>query len=291
MTKPAPDSVPTVAILGVGLLGGSVAAALKRLPTSTHIVGWARSVESKADLLAFPFLDEVQTSLRRVCESADVIVVASPVDTIAELVILAAQHCPPDCLITDVGSTKATITHSVDRSVASGLFVAAHPIAGGERSGAAAAKSNLFDGKLTILTPGSGVDSDRIERCDRFWRSTGCSTITMSAEQHDRSLAAVSHVPHLIAAVVAKASPAESLDLVGSGWRDVTRVAAGDASMWTAIVRENRQAIGQHLKTVSGEIAELQQFIDRSDDESLMRWLSSAAKIRQRVSDISVTQD
>lgn len=272
-----------VAVLGVGLLGGSVAHSLRRRLPEITIVGTGRTEEKRRRLLGSGAVDVAVQSVQQACRDCDVVVVATPVDRIAELVIQAAEASPPRCLITDVGSTKATIVNVVERvPLAANKFVAAHPLAGSEKTGVAHARESLFDGKTIIVTPGQLTPPALIDRCDQFWKLTGGITVRMVPEDHDRHLATVSHVPHLISAVVAKMVGQQARQLVGSGWLDITRVAAGDPALWTAICRENRTAICQELARISEEIARVQRYLAVADDESLQQWLAEAQAIRQQ---------
>ncbi len=270
-----------VAILGVGLLGGSVAMSIRRLRPDTVFVGYSRNADRLADAVARGVVDECTESMAVACQNCDAIVVATPVDRIAGMVIEAAGHCPPECLITDVGSTKGGIVADVEAdSRAAAMFVAAHPIAGSEKSGSQHALETLFDGKVIVLTPGSTPKPGKVASADQFWRMTGGNTITMSAARHDSHLAAISHVPHLVSAMVARMVPPDARSLVGSGWRDITRVAAGDPEMWTAICSENRAAIVTELDRLADEVDHLKRIVGSSDADALMNWLVDAKQIK-----------
>lgn len=279
----ADDWPRRVAILGVGLLGGSVAMAMRRARPDCHVVGYARSEEKCRRLEASGVVDEAFESIAEACRGSDVIVVASPVDRIGAMIIEAAGHAPPDCLITDVGSTKRGIVAAVAADpTAADRFVPAHPIAGSEKSGAEHAVTTLFDGKVVVLTPKESSDPALVEKADHFWKLTGGETIYLSAEQHDAHLAAVSHVPHLVSALVARMADSEARSLVGSGWQDITRVAAGDPTLWTAICQENRLAIGQQLERLASELDALRRVIDSCDDEALKSWLAEAKRMKEQ---------
>ncbi len=278
MTSSRSDEWPRrVAILGVGLLGGSVGMAIKRRCPQTELVGYNRT-KAKRDLALKQGADDrTADSIEAACDGADVVVVASLVDKIADLVIAAAQAAGPDCLITDVGSTKASIVEDVSRSeLAKSRFLAAHPIAGSEQTGVLNASAALFDQKIIVLTPADDADSELTARAKRFWSLTGGKIVCLSPQDHDAYLAAVSHVPHLVSAAVSRLLPADAKSLVGSGWRDITRVAAGDPDLWTAICRENRQAIRCELERLIGDVQQLCQLLTSEDDEGLHHWLSEA---------------
>ncbi len=284
MTNAVADDWPRrVAILGVGLLGGSVAMAVRRIRPRTTLVGYARDEAKRQRLTEDRIVDIAVGSIAQASVDCDVIVVATPVDHIAAMVIAAAKASPDDCLITDVGSTKRRIVEAISlEPTAVGKFVAAHPIAGSENSGAQYAVENLLDEKSVVLTPTDQTDANQLEKAKHFWQLTGGQTRQMSPREHDAHLAAVSHVPHLVSALVARMAKPESRSLVGSGWQDITRVAAGDPSLWTAICQENRAAIVQQLEAFSGELDRLRQLIEGEDDATLTSWLAEAKRVKEQ---------
>ncbi len=284
MTHSANDDWPRrVAILGVGLLGGSVALSIRRVRPQTTFVGFARSEEKRQRLQQGGIVDCVADSIPHACRQCDAVVVAAPVDHIAAMVIEAAKACPDDCLITDVGSTKGEIVASVSAAPqAARKFIAAHPIAGSEKSGAEHASPTLFDGKLIVLTPLPPLDAALLDKADRFWRLTGGATREMPPAEHDAHLAAVSHVPHLVSALVARMADSEARPLVGSGWQDITRVAAGDPTLWTAICQENRPAILEELCRFSTELDRLCRIIDDEEYTTLKSWLAEAKQVKEQ---------
>lgn len=271
-----------VAILGVGLLGGSVGLALRRRIPGVEVVGTSRDAGRRELAVRCGAVDIAVESIEQACRDSDAIVVASPVDRIAAMVIRAAAVSPPDCLITDVGSTKATIVDAVSGDpAASAKFLAAHPIAGSEKTGVQHAGESLFDERVIVLTPSGNTDETLTVKGERFWQLTGGRTIRMSPLEHDTHLAAVSHVPHLVSALVARMVDPAARPLVGSGWRDITRVAAGDPTLWTAICRENRPAISDQLGQLAQSLSQLQQLVDRGDDDELFRWLAEAKNAKE----------
>jgi prephenate dehydrogenase len=284
MTHAAADDWPRrVAILGVGLLGGSVALAIGRNRPQTTRVGYARRAAQREWLQGIGIVDLAVGSVDEACRDCDVVVAAGPVDRIAAMAIEAAAAAPADCLVTDVGSTKRGIVEAVSRAAsADQKFVAAHPIAGSEKSGAEHASATLFDEKVVVLTPTDRTDPCVLEKATIFWRLTGAITVQMSPSQHDVLLAAVSHVPHLMSALVAKMAPPEARPLVGSGWQDITRVAAGDPTLWTAICQENRDSIRQQLARFSDELNRLRRILDDEDDETLTAWFTEAKQVKQQ---------
>ncbi len=272
-----------VTVLGVGLLGGSVALSLRRALPQTRLVGLARNREKQHFLASSGIVDVTAETISEACQHSDAVVVASPVDRIAEMVISAAASSPADCFITDVGSTKRQIVASVGEDpTASRKFIAAHPIAGSEKSGPENATGSLFDEKLVVVTPTETTCPQLLEKAHQFWRLTGGQTCEMTPSEHDTHLAAISHMPHLVSALVAKIASPEAVPLAGSGWRDITRVAAGDPTLWAAICSENRAAIGSELKQVAEELERLRQMLHHADDAALYQWLTEAKKIKEQ---------
>lgn len=278
-----------IAIFGVGLLGGSVALSIRRKRPQSQIVGLVRDVDRGQALIDSNIVDRLTDSIDVASQESDCIVVATPVDRLADMVIGAAALSPDHCLITDVGSTKAEIVDSVQQNPeAAKKFVAAHPIAGSEKSGATNASATLFDDKRVVITPSESLSSNPqyqalVDRCTRFWTLTGCHTIVMSPQQHDVHLASVSHVPHLVSALVAKLADPSVGELTGSGWRDITRVAAGDPQMWTAICAANRPSILDQLDRFSDSLQQLRDIIRSGDDQQLHNWLAEAKEAKEQI--------
>ena len=270
-----------VAIVGAGLLGGSVAKALRRRWPQIEIVALARSEEKHQAIIDSKVFDDAFRSLEETTQDCDVVVIGTPVNRIADLACQVAESTSPECLITDVGSTKAGIVAAIEtHHLASRKFVAAHPIAGSEKTGLPYADETLFDQKVIVITPGNTSDPVMLGRAEAFWQATGGKTIHMTPAEHDSHLAAVSHVPHLMSCLVALRADAEALELVGSGWRDITRVAKGDAAMWTAICQENRAAIERELSALSESLRHLCETVRSADDERLQQWFVEANEAR-----------
>ena len=272
-----------IGILGVGLLGGSAALALRRARPDCEIRGLVRDRSGSERLLELGVVDFASTDLRDVCSECDVVMVATPVDRLAALVVEAASITGADCLITDVGSTKARIVEAVAKDpMADAKFVGAHPIAGSEKTGAEHASATLMDEKVIVLTPTPRTTLKRLQQAIDFWTLTGGTVQQMTAEAHDTHLASVSHVPHLVSALIARLPNTTARPLVGTGWQDITRVAAGDPGMWAAICQENRDAIRHELQRFASELDRLRKLIESEDDERLHAWLVEAKQLKQQ---------
>ncbi|MEM9586708.1 MAG: prephenate dehydrogenase/arogenate dehydrogenase family protein [Planctomycetota bacterium] len=280
------SSIPLsrMTVVGVGLLGGSVALAIRRAMPETQIHGVIRNPEARQQAVALGIVDRAFESVPQACEGSDVVVLATPVDHIAALAAEAAGVLATDALITDVGSTKQTIVDATAKhDQVHRRFVAAHPIAGSEKTGMRHSTAELMDGKTIIITPHQDSMEAMVAKAESFWKLTGGQIVVMSPQEHDQRLAAISHVPHLIASLVALQADPESLPLVGSGWKDITRVAAGDPTMWHAICQENREAILKQLSLVRDSLDDLQCKVRSDEPETLIQWLQKAKAIRDQV--------
>lgn len=276
-----PPAPRRVAILGVGLLGGSFGLAIrKRFPDST-VVGVSRSESSRDAAIRRGAVHEVTSDMHQACENADWIVIGTPVDRIAEMAIGASEVCREGTLITDLGSTKAGIVRAIESDPkASRLFVGSHPIAGGEKTGAEHARDDLFQGRTTVLTPTEQTDNSRLSLCRRIWESIGSRVVVLSPQEHDEALAAVSHVPHLVASLLANLPDDRSRELAGTGWLDTTRVASGDPEMWAAICDENRDAIVAQLDRALASLREFRDAIAQDNTARLIDLLATAKRHR-----------
>jgi len=272
----------TVAIVGVGLIGGSIGLALRERRLAQRIIGIGRrqiSLDAARDVGA---IDHGVTSLATGVSEAQLIVVATPVDKIAERVIQAAAACPASALITDAGSTKANIMAAVDAGLASRRsgprFVGSHPLAGDHRTGPESARADLFDDRTVVITPTEHTRPAAETETRGFWQSLGANVVTMSPGQHDTTLAMTSHVPHLLAWALAAATPQEFLRLTASGWRDTTRIAAADPTLWVPIFAANKQPVLDALDRVMHLLGNLRETLDQGDYEGLVAILETAAK-------------
>jgi prephenate dehydrogenase len=273
-----------VAIVGPGLLGGSFALALKRWHPAVQILGYARRGETVSAALDAGVLDAGGDSLVDACRDCDLICVATPVDVLPAQVIEAAQVCAPEALVTDVGSTKASIVAAIERDPAAGrVFVGSHPIAGGEKSGPEHARADLFDGRTVVVTPGERSDPERLVQTCALWRHLGAGAVlTTTPTEHDHLLAATSHLPHLVAAALAALLPEAAEPFVGPGWRSTTRVAGGSAEMWSAICRDNGPAIVAQLDQMSAQLDLLRAAIASGEAGPLVAMLERARANRLR---------
>jgi prephenate dehydrogenase len=277
------DRFGKVAIVGVGLIGGSVGMALRNRGLAREVVGLGRSEETLRAAERLGAIDEGTTYPEEALSGASVVVVCTPVTRIAADVHSAAAISPPGALVTDAGSTKRRLVEAVEADdLARRKFVGAHPLAGSERKGAAAARADLFEGRLCVLTPTEHTPADRLETADRFWRSIGCRTRRMKVDEHDAALARTSHLPHAAAAALARVVPADWLELGAGAFRDGTRVAGAPGELWAGIFLDNRPLLLEALEEFRRELGDLAAALERGDEEGIVRWWEAARVNRER---------
>jgi prephenate dehydrogenase len=272
----------TVAIVGVGLIGGSIGLALRERRLAQTIIGIGRRQQSLDAARKVGAIDHGVTNLANGVANAQLIIVATPVDSIAERVVQISTSCPATALITDAGSTKEALVSAVDAGLAgrrSGpRFVGSHPLAGDHRTGPEYARSDLFDGRTVVITPTEHTRPAAVTEVSGFWQSLGSNVRSMSPRDHDAALAITSHLPHLAAVALAAATPTDLLSLTASGWRDTTRVAGGDAALWQAIFTANRQHVLDAVNLLEKTLNSLRNSLEQGDNETLLSILETAAK-------------
>lgn len=271
------EHLGTVAIVGVGLIGGSIGLALRARGLAGRVIGIGRNEATLEEARRLGAIDTATTVLERGVEGADVVVVCTPVTGIAADVRRAAEHGPEGLLVTDAGSTKRRIVAEVEEHPrALAAFVGAHPIAGSERKGVAHARADLFEGRACVLTPTPRTPPDRRDRAQRFWKLLGCRTVEMDPIDHDAALARTSHLPHVVAAALAGVIPAEQLALAAGAYRDGTRVAGSDADLWTGIFLENRHPVLDALAEFQAELTSFRRALEAGDGAGIRRWWAAA---------------
>ncbi len=273
--------IGTLTIVGVGLIGGSIGLAARRRGLAGRVVGAGRNAASLERARAVGAIDAASLDLTAAVAEAEVAVFCTPVDRIAEQVLAAAPGCAPGTLLTDAGSTKAAIVGQLDGRLPPGIvFVGSHPIAGSERRGPDHADADLFQGRLTVVTPGPATDPAAVERTVAFWQALGSRVRRMSPEEHDRALAFTSHLPHLLAAALAGALPDGLRDLTATGFRDTTRIAGGDPALWTGIFAQNRTAVLAALEALTDRLQAFRAALEAGDAAALDDLLTQAKKVR-----------
>jgi len=276
---------PTVAIVGVGLIGGSVGLAAKARRLARRVVGIGRTRGSLDAALARGAVDVATTDLAGGVAEADLVVVAAGVSTIPALLERVDAAAPPGTLLTDAGSTKRSIVAAWERRRRSRRcrFVGAHPIAGSHRRGPDATDAGLFTGRVTVVTPAPRTPAADAAEATRFWEGLGSGVVALAPRDHDRVLATTSHVPHLLAAALAAATPPEALRFTAGGWRDSTRIAAGDPALWADILLDNASEVTRGLTRVLRVSRSLKGAIEAGDRRRLVEILARAKECRDAV--------
>ncbi|KQT34518.1 prephenate dehydrogenase/arogenate dehydrogenase family protein [Methylophilus sp. Leaf414] len=276
-----------IVIFGVGLIGGSVALALKKLPNPPHITGVGRSNQSLQEALSLGLIDSAETDIAIALENADLILIATPVAQTPAILKSILPHLAAQTVITDAGSTKSDVMAYAEAELGEQFkqFVGGHPIAGAEKSGPAAAMADLYIGKNVILTPGLVTDPEAVLKVTELWKVCGALVSNMRPEEHDSVFAAVSHLPHLLAFALvedlAKRDNAELLfKFAASGFRDFTRIAGSHPEMWRDIALANKQALLQELNTYQQAIGKMTALLENNDHEGLFALFEHASHAR-----------
>ena len=268
-----------VAVVGLGLIGGSIAlAARERL--SADVRGWdpdSAAIESAVQRGA---IASGAGSLASAVAEADAVFAAAPVDALPDSIREILACAGPDCLVTDVGSTKRTIANTI----ADQRFVGGHPLAGSETRGIEHARADMFDGSTWYLTPGSGTAADTTSRARQLVAGLGAEVTELDAAEHDRLMAAVSHLPHVFANVLlSHALGAGLTGPAGPSFRDATRVAGANPHVWSAIFLDNREEVGMAIDDTLARLAEFRLHLEQGDEAAVLEWCQDAAAQRERL--------
>lgn len=213
---------------------------------------------------------------------ADLVILCTPVGTFSHLLDTIGPALAPGAIVTDVGSTKASVVHAARTGIPkSARFVGSHPMAGSEKRGVEHARADLFEDALCIVTPDDASDADAVAQVEGFWQRLGMRTTRISPVEHDRRLANVSHLPHAVAAALLSMQEPASLELAGKGFADTTRVAGGDGGLWRDIFMDNRDNLLASIERLSGELGRLAARLRNGDEEAVKAWLDTAAARRK----------
>lgn len=276
------SSEPCISILGLGLMGASLALALRKRGYAGRLVAYARKEETRREALERGIADEAHDDPDSAVKDASMVVLCAPIRACADLAADIAPALGPGALVTDVGSTKGWICRQMAGILRPGTFVGSHPIAGSEKQGLQAASADLYEGALTVVTSLPGVPEEALRRVTDLWESAGARTCRMAPDDHDRLLARTSHLPHVAAAALARAIGRDRAGDVGAfcgtGFYDSTRVASGSIDMWNDILRTNAPAVAEELRAFkteveqvyddlqAGRFAEVAAFLERARD-------------------------
>ena len=286
-----------VALIGIGLIGSSLAHAMRKKNLAGEITGYARSEPTRAKALELGLVDQIFQTAADAASGADLVILCSPVGTYGALAEEIAPVLKPGAILTDVGSVKGAVVRDVLPHVPKDVhFIPGHPIAGTEQSGPESGFAELFINRWCILTPLPDADADAVERLATFWRACGSNVETMTPEHHDLVLAITSHLPHLIAynivstaADLEEVTSSEVIKYSAGGFRDFTRIAASDPTMWRDVFLNNKDAVLEMLGRFSEDLSALQRAIRWGDGDTLFNIFTRSRQIRRSI--IAAGQD
>lgn len=281
-------AIHKLALFGVGLIGGSVALALKQAGAVGEVVGVGRSAANLVHAINLGIIDRIAVDAADAVRDADVVLLAVPVGQMACIMQTIAPHLAAHAIVTDAGSTKQDVAALMQRHLGAHLAhcVPAHPIAGAELSGASAARADLYQSKNLVLTPLAATHPDAIARVTAMWQACGANISRMSAAEHDAIFAAVSHLPHLLAFalvdMIAQRDNADQLfGFAASGFRDFTRIAGSSPEMWRDIALANQPALLAELEAYQAQLDKLREALANLDSAALNQVFSNAQQARQ----------
>ena len=282
--------IERLAVIGVGLIGGSLARALRATESVGEVIGYGRTISNLDDAVRLGIIDGVETSAAAAVREADMVVVAVPIAATREVLEQVRDALMPDAVVTDVGSVKASVIADARAALGARFthFVPGHPIAGTERSGAAASFAELFEGRRVILTPEPETDLGALARVRDMWAATGADVVTMGPADHDHVLAASSHLPHALAyalvdMIVRMDDHRAIFDCAGGGFRDFTRIAASDPTMWRDIFRANRDELLTLLQQYQSDLEAWIEAIERGDERWVWETCARAKRAREQL--------
>lgn len=282
----------TVALIGIGLIGSSISHAIRRRGLARRIVGYAKSQTTRDTAMRLKLIDEAMATAGDAAATADLVILCVPVGACGAVAAEIASRLKPGATLTDVGSVKGAIVRDVGPYVPAGVhFVPGHPIAGTEHSGPESGFAELFDGRWCILTPLPGTEDDApVQRLKTFWEALGSNVDLMDPEHHDLVLGITSHVPHLIAynivntaAHLERVTESEVIKFSAGGFRDFTRIAASDPTMWRDVFLNNRGAVIEMLGRFTEDLIALQRAIRYGDGDMLFKLFSDARAVRRGI--------
>jgi len=291
-TPPAGEPMfERIALIGIGLIGSSISLASQRAGLARTLVGSARSAATVKTALDLGLISEGFASARDAAKGADLVILCVPVGLCGQITAEISPVLKPGCIITDVGSVKGSIVRDMAPHIPEGVhFVAGHPIAGTEKSGPESGFAELFDGRWCILTPEPHTDAAAVAKLKTFWEKLGSNVEIMTPDHHDMVLAITSHLPHLIAynivntaAHLERVTDSEVIKFSAGGFRDFTRIAASDPTMWRDVFLANKDAVLEMLGRFSEDLANLQRAIRFGDGDTLFKMFTDAREIRRGV--------
>ncbi len=270
-----------VTIIGLGLIGGSLGLAIKRRRLASWVIGYSRRISTVHQAAARGLIDAGVRDLGDAVGDSELVIIATPVAQIVPIAQRVARLAAPGTIIIDVGSAKGEIVRRLQASLPERVsFVGAHPLAGSERRGLAAAVAQLFDGSICILTPTPRTNRAAFRRVRSFWQSLGTRVVVMSPAAHDKLVATISHLPHALAFALMHRTTPQAARLASRSFLDATRVAASDPQLWQEILLMNRRELQAALRGFERELRALRAVLVRGDARALTQWIRAAQRRR-----------
>ena len=286
-----PPQFPRIALIGLGLIGSSIAHAVRQLGLAGELVATDGSAEVRARAVALKLADRIADTNAEAVKDADLVIACVPVGACGDVATSIASHLKAGAIVSDVGSVKSAVMRAMAPVLPPTVhFIPAHPVAGTENSGPDAGFAELFINRWCILTPPEGADPAAVEKLATFWRALGANVETMGAEHHDLVLAVTSHLPHLIAYTIVGTADeledvtrSEVLKFSAGGFRDFTRIAASDPTMWRDVFLNNKDAVLEMLGAFQEDLSKLTRAIRRGDGDALFEHFTRTRAIRRGI--------
>lgn len=273
-----------ITIIGVGLIGGSIGLAAKKHKLAARIVGVTAHKESLKKALKRRAIDFGTLDLKKSVLNSDMIILATPVDKVISTLKVVSPNLKKGCIVIDVASVKQAIVRKAEKIVGrKGSFIGAHPMAGSEQRGVEKADGNLFKNALCVLTKTKNTDAKALKAVHDFWKALGSKIRVLSAEEHDKKISNISHLPHIAASCLSLTAQPASLEFAATGFRDVTRIASSDPALWTSILMSNRGNVAKDIKSYIKQLEKVRHLIVNGKESALRRALISAKKKRDKL--------
>lgn len=273
-------SLGTVAILGVGLIGGSIGLAIRQRGLSDRVIGIGRKPARLQKAKQLGAVTETTANIERGVSEADFVIVCTPVQYVVEHVKQISQYVRSETLITDVGSTKQTIVEGLT-GLENGNFVGSHPMAGGDRGGVGNADADLFEKRTVVVTPEKSTNGVAQSGITRFWESLGARVVELDCKEHDRAVAVISHLPHTLASVLSAQANPKQLGLAAGGWIDTTRIAGADPELWLEILRDNNKQVIGAVDRFLDDLHKFRDALESDNSRVLLRYLNQGKQNRE----------
>jgi len=280
-----------ITIIGLGVIGSSIARAIKKNRLCKSLVAHDKSKIVLKKILKLKITNHTEPNLKKSVQDSDLVIICTPLGTYKNIVSVIKNYLKKTCILTDVGSAKIFVTNTVNKLINKNtIWIPAHPVAGTEQSGPEAGFADLFKNRWCIITPVSKKNPNALKKLNNFWKKIGSKVQHMSAEHHDKVMAITSHIPHLIAynivgtaANLEQDTKSEVIKYSASGFRDFTRIASSDPTMWRDIALNNRKQILHMLEKFNLDLSNLKRAIVKKDGNKLFKLFSKTKKIRQAI--------